>query len=100
MRTNGAEHATKDVELTPGSVLVFFTDGLVEVTRDIDEGHRRLHEALARPEIVRGPTPARAIVDAVLGGREPGDDIAVLAATLRPPQQPAGRGDQTEYSSV
>ena len=98
MRTNGAEHATKDVELTPDSVLVFFTDGLVEATRDIDEGHRRLHEALARPEIVRGPAPASAIVDAVLAGRDPGDDIAVLAATLAPPSQPAAPGDQTEYT--
>ncbi len=98
MRTNGAEHATKNVELTPGSMLVFFTDGLVEATRDVDEGHRLLHEALARPEIVRGPTPARAIVDAVLRGREPGDDIAVLAATLAPPSQPAASGEQSEYS--
>ena len=94
MHANGAEHATKNVELTPDSMLVFFTDGLVEATRDIDEGHRRLHAALARRELVRGPAPAKALVEAVLAGGEPGDDIAVLTATLAPPSQPAAPGDR------
>jgi PAS domain S-box-containing protein len=98
MRTNGAEHATKDIQLEVDSVLVFFTDGLVEATRDIDEGHRRLHEALAKPELIHGPSPARAIVAAVLRGQDPGDDIAVLTATLAPPSEPDAPGDQTEYA--
>jgi hypothetical protein len=98
MRTNGAEHATKDINLEVDSVLVLFTDGLVEATRDIEEGHRRLHEALARRELIHGPSPARAIVEAVLRGQDPGDDIAVLTATLAPPSEPNAPGDQTEYS--
>ena len=98
MRTNGAEKATKEIKLQVDSVLVFFTDGLVEATRDIEEGHRRVHEALARPELIHGPSPARALVEAVLRGQEPGDDIAVLMATLAPPSEPSGPGDQTEYT--
>jgi PAS domain S-box-containing protein len=93
----GNDRDTKDIEIPVNAVIVFFTDGLVEATRDIEEGHRRLHEALANPEIIYGPAPASSIVDAVLAGRPAGDDIAVLAATLAPPSEPAAPGDQTEY---
>jgi serine phosphatase RsbU (regulator of sigma subunit) len=33
--------------IPPGSAVVFFTDGLTELTRDIDDGYRRLRIALA-----------------------------------------------------
>lgn len=74
--------------LAPGTVLLLFTDGLVESRRwDIDEGLRRLEHLLAG--LPHGAGPGR-VLDAALdllptGSR--GDDVAVLAALL--PADPA-----------
>jgi GAF domain-containing protein len=67
---------------TPGSMLVLFTDGLIEFDRDFEAGERRVAAEFARPSIVASRRPARALVDAVLGEKTPTDDIAVLVATL------------------
>ncbi|MEA2665938.1 MAG: hypothetical protein QOI11_2882, partial [Candidatus Eremiobacteraeota bacterium] len=80
----GDERETEAVPTPPGSMLVFFTDGLVEATHDFDEGSRRLHDALADPALMRSANPARAIVEAVLRGEEAGDDIALLTARFMP----------------
>jgi PAS domain S-box-containing protein len=66
----------------PGSLLVFFTDGLIESTHDIDEGSRRLYAALRDPEILAAPNVASRIRDAVLieGSR---DDVAILCGRYR-----------------
>ena len=77
-----AQRATALVPAAPGSTVVFFTDGLVEATRDITEGYRRLHEALGRDDVVRGPRPAHAIVRHVLAGAAATDDIAVLVTRI------------------
>jgi PAS domain S-box-containing protein len=79
---DGVPRETVLVPAAPGSLVVFFTDGLVEATRDMDEGHRRLHAALGRADVVHGREPARAIVRHVLGGTEATDDIAVLVARI------------------
>nr|WP_203551306.1 SpoIIE family protein phosphatase [Actinospica acidiphila] len=69
-------------ELAEGSLLAFYTDGLVETQdRDIDEGIARLGAALAVPrptlrEIGRG------VVDTLLTGPPP-DDAALLLARTR-----------------
>ena len=53
-----SENAT--TVLPEGSVLVLYTDGLTESTRDVLEGERRLREALARGDIRgRAPPPRR-----------------------------------------
>ncbi|HWT07080.1 MAG TPA: GAF domain-containing SpoIIE family protein phosphatase, partial [Xanthomonadales bacterium] len=78
----GGERATNVVPAPPGAVMVFYTDGLTEATRDTDEGQRRLHEVLARDDIVHGDRPARTIVQQVLGATEASDDIAVLVARI------------------
>jgi GAF domain-containing protein len=77
----GKDRETCAVPTPPGSVLVFFTDGLIEATRDIDEGYRTFHAALRRDGVAFGASPARALVEAVLDGRSARDDIAVLVAT-------------------
>ncbi len=74
----GDETRTRTIATPPGSTLVFFTDGLLEVTRDMDEGFRRLERALGSEDVVRAARPAAALVDAVLGADEARDDIAVL----------------------
>jgi PAS domain S-box-containing protein len=64
------------LELEDGELLVLYTDGLIESTRDAHEGERRLHAAL-RAAHARDPRPAQSIHDAVLvdGSR---DDVAIL----------------------
>jgi serine phosphatase RsbU (regulator of sigma subunit)/anti-sigma regulatory factor (Ser/Thr protein kinase) len=70
------------VELPAGSVLVLYTDGLVERRgRPIDDGFERLRDA-ART----GPRDPEQLVEHILehlvGGEERGDDIALLAVRL------------------
>lgn len=77
------EHATVTIDVPPGAALVFFTDGLIEATRDMDDGYRRLRAALA-DGVCAAAEPARALVEHVLGGRPPTDDIAVLVAEVEP----------------
>lgn len=72
------------VVATPaGSTLVFFTDGLIEATRDIAEGQQRLHDYLASDATLDGLAGARQLVEHVLGHGDASDDIAVLVATIR-----------------
>jgi len=63
--------------IEPGSTLVLFTDGLVESTHDMEEGYRRLDQALRDPEVLASDDLAARIRDAVLleGSR---DDVAIL----------------------
>jgi PAS domain S-box-containing protein len=79
---SGSEQETLSVETPPGTTLVFYTDGLVEVVHDIDEGFRRLCSALRSEDLLRAPQPAEALVKAVLGADEARDDIAVLVVTF------------------
>ena len=60
---------------------MLYTDGLIEATRNIIEGERRLRAALAKNDIVWAPDPADAILAAVLpdGAR---DDVAILTVRL------------------
>lgn len=64
--------------IPPGSRLAFFTDGLTESTRDIDDGYRRIRAALTDSLVRVSENPARAIVEYVLDRRQPSDDIAIL----------------------
>jgi PAS domain S-box-containing protein len=70
------EQAT--VFVPPGSALAFFTDGLSESTRDIDDGYQRIHAALASASVRSADNPARALVEHVLDRAPARDDIAVL----------------------
>jgi PAS domain S-box-containing protein len=72
------DRQTLSVAVPSGSVLIFYTDGLVEVTRDIDEGYGRMSRALASDQIQTAERPAELLVDAVLMNDSARDDIAVL----------------------
>ncbi|MGW2121593.1 sodium/proline symporter PutP [Streptomyces sp. NPDC001758] len=92
-----------ELELAEGSLLAFYTDGLVETAdRDIDVGISRLGDVLAKP----GPTleeTGRRAVDTLLTGPPPDDAALLLARTrvLSPhqvvswdlPSDPAAVGD-------
>jgi hypothetical protein len=79
----GVHSKIRTVRIPAGSTLVFFTDGLVEVVRDLAEGSRRLAQALQAGDVLRASRPADAIVRAVLAANEAHDDIAVLVVRFR-----------------
>ena len=67
--------------IPPGSLLVLYTDGLIEATHDVVDGYARLRAALARDAIVHAAAPAALIRDIVVpdGVR---DDVAILTLSL------------------
>ncbi len=70
------------VSIPLGSTLVFHTDGLIEATRDLDDGYRRLHDALSDARFLSAENRARFLVDHVLGKQAASDDVAVLVAAI------------------
>lgn len=76
-RASGTNHVAA---LSRGSMLVLYTDGLTEATRDLLEGERRLRDALAREDVFRSARPAAAIRRVV--APESSDDIAILTVRV------------------
>ncbi|HYZ17178.1 MAG TPA: SpoIIE family protein phosphatase, partial [Candidatus Acidoferrum sp.] len=70
------------VALPLGAMLVLYTDGLIEATRNVLEGERRLRGALRDGAILEAPHPAETLKRFVL---EDGtnDDVAVLTVRVR-----------------
>jgi serine phosphatase RsbU (regulator of sigma subunit) len=82
VQSNGSR-PTAAVDLEPGSLLLLYTDGLVE-RRDasIDVGMRRLADAARKAD--RDPERfCDAVVLAMLGSEGPADDVALLAVATR-----------------
>ncbi|WP_234382610.1 SpoIIE family protein phosphatase [Streptomyces dysideae] len=73
---------TMELEISEGSELVLYSDGLIEDrNRDIDVGLKLLQEALAQP--ARPPEETcDAVLDALLPAH-PSDDVALLVARFR-----------------
>lgn len=63
--------------MPPDGVLVLYTDGLTEATRDIAAGEAALHAALSDPEVLAAPNVSRAIHDAVIVDTAH-DDVAIF----------------------
>ncbi|MEU9980578.1 SpoIIE family protein phosphatase [Streptomyces sp. NPDC050856] len=86
--TGGRDFRTERVPLPPGSLLVLYTDGLIEARdRDLDQGMGQLAEALLHLD-----HPLDDICDGILGRLLPStaqDDVAVLLA--RAPRTPHER---------
>ncbi|MGH7662570.1 MAG: ATP-binding SpoIIE family protein phosphatase [Vulcanimicrobiaceae bacterium] len=61
----------------PRSMLVLYTDGLIESTHNVIEGDARLRAALSNPMVFRADKPAVALRNALLAER-PRDDVAIL----------------------
>ncbi|MDN5750064.1 MAG: SpoIIE family protein phosphatase, partial [Pseudonocardia sp.] len=79
-RTEG--HAVID----PGSTVLLYTDGLVERRGEtIDDGLARLASIAGAHADTAPDVLATAIIHAALDGRGPPDDVALIAARLRPP---------------
>jgi len=70
------------VTIPPGSLLVLYTDGLIECDRDVLGGERLVLEAVANEATQPSPDPAVAIRERVLGPRQNRDDVAILALSV------------------
>lgn len=83
---DGPQPPATTAVLPSSALVVFFTDGLVESTRDIAEGERRVFAALRDGAVADGRAPAASLVARVLddGVR---DDVAVL--TVRVAEAPS-----------
>jgi hypothetical protein len=62
------------------SLLVLYTDGLIESTRDIEAGEALVRAALAQDDVWSADNPAASIADYVLN--EVVDDVAVLTIRI------------------
>lgn len=74
----GPEWERHRTTLEPGSLLVLYTDGLTEATRNVMIGERLVAEALASAAVARSAHPAEALERAVLSNGST-DDVAILA---------------------
>ena len=72
------------VQLAPGSLLVLYTDGLIEFGRDAAAGHAALVQAVQAEHIDTSPDPAHRILDRMLSGNQARDDVAIVAIALTP----------------
>ncbi len=79
--TCGAQ--THVAQLAPGDAAVFYTDGLIEATRDALAGEQMLHNALSAEDGFDRADAAANLRERVLGSRESPDDIAILTVARR-----------------
>ncbi|MFG2978986.1 SpoIIE family protein phosphatase [Streptomyces sp. NPDC048331] len=81
--TGGQDFRTEEVRLPPGSLLVLYTDGLIEARdRDLDQGMAQLAGALQQVD-----QPLEELCEGILRRLLPcaqQDDVAVLLARTRP----------------
>jgi len=78
LRSAGPPSTARTASLHDTALLAFYTDGLIEATRDIAAGERRLKEALATDAIFYVKSPAEFIENFALTEPSP-DDVAILA---------------------
>jgi anti-sigma regulatory factor (Ser/Thr protein kinase) len=64
--------------LPPGALFAVYTDGLIEYSRDVIDGERRLLEAVRAGVAHADAEPARALVQRVFAHAENTDDVATL----------------------
>jgi serine phosphatase RsbU (regulator of sigma subunit) len=69
-------------QLGIGDVLVAFTDGLTELTHDIEEGESRIIRALRSRAFAASARPAKWLRSELIS-KQPNDDVAILAMRVR-----------------
>jgi PAS domain S-box-containing protein len=78
LRLEHQTESTRHIAIPDGAILVLYTDGLTEATRDVLEGEAGLRRAMSSAAVLQSTEPARTIADAVL--HELHDDVAILVA--------------------
>lgn len=71
---------SRSATLTDRSLLALYTDGLIEATRDIEEGEQKVRQVMQSAEVWDAENPAAVICDRVLD--EVLDDVAILTIRI------------------
>ena len=79
LQTHAAE-VSRTATLDTSSLIVLYTDGLIEATRDIAEGEGRVRDALCSDNVWNAENPAAEISRRVL--EEVVDDVAILSIRI------------------
>ena len=74
-----ADYRTSRVQVAAGSMLVLYTDGLIEYSRNIAEGEAALLAAAEAVAEFPAPEPAAEIRDRIFRDRKVSDDVAILS---------------------
>jgi serine phosphatase RsbU (regulator of sigma subunit) len=74
----------RDDRLSPGEMLVCYTDGIIENERNVIEGEARLRRVLSSLKPSERREPAPAIRHRILGARHGRDDVAILTIRRSP----------------
>jgi len=77
----GSTFDVHEVHCPPGSLLALYTDGIIEIGRDVPEGERRLERLLRSEAVMYVGNPAE-FIERVIGDQLPRDDIAILVVTF------------------
>jgi serine phosphatase RsbU (regulator of sigma subunit) len=88
----GATYRTRTIQSVPGAMLVLYTDGAIEQTRDVLEGERLLLDAVERASGEPYEDTAAMICDRILGDRRIADDVAVLVIRFGEESNPSLSG--------
>lgn len=85
LRQRNARHA-RSIVLAPGTVLVFYTDGLIESTHNVLDGIASLEHLIGSRAFYESANPAKFIRSHMLesGAR---DDVAILVVRMRSPSE-------------
>ena len=75
-----ASETSHAIILDDSSLIVLYTDGLIEATRDIEVGEQKVRQALQSAEVWNAENPAAVISDHVLD--EVLDDVAILSIRI------------------
>lgn len=73
-----AEFRKHELLIPKGSMLVLYTDGVIENTRDVVAGETMLQRILATEALVHTSAPAE-FIERALAGEAPRDDLAIMA---------------------
>lgn len=77
-----ATYASLRVQSVPGAVLVLYTDGALEYTRDVLAGEAILLNAVGRAVASGVPDIAGSVRDQIFKGNRAGDDVAIMTVAF------------------
>jgi phosphoserine phosphatase RsbU/P len=76
-------YRTFTAKVEPGSTLFLYTDGLLEQSKNLEYGQRRLIDAITMVQKAQPENPAEALRHAILAEDAPRDDVAILTMSFR-----------------
>jgi anti-sigma regulatory factor (Ser/Thr protein kinase) len=85
LRSNAEKTNSTTIEIPSGSCLLLYTDGLTEFERAPVNGENRLRQILSSIAEDAGDHPARTIVERMMNGDAPHDDVAVMVVNIGTP---------------